>query len=168
MVILLAMVFSAQPLLAVQSFEDFLDIKGSDPNIQIQSFSIPEKVRHGDQFQIYVRVTIGEGWHIYSIDNKDHESSLPTQIRFDQNVFKAEGDWRESTPRLVMDEVLQKALKTHQGQVEFHRFHSVPSNLKPGVHHLSGILLFRACDNKICALQSKMPFRMQVEILGKK
>ncbi|MCH8208524.1 MAG: hypothetical protein IIA62_05670 [Nitrospinae bacterium] len=165
---MLTMVFSAQPLLAVQSFEDFLDIKGSDPNIQIQSFSVPEKVRHGDQFQIYVRVTIGESWHIYSMHIKDHEPSLPTQIRFDQNVFKAEGDWRESAPRLVMDEVLQKALKTHQGQVEFHRLHSVPSNLKPGVHHLSGILLFRACDNKICALQSKMPFRLQIEILGKK
>ncbi len=168
MVILLALVISAQPLLAVQSFEDFLDIKESDPNIQIQSFSIPEKVRQGDQFQIYVRVIIGESWHIYSMDIKDHEASLPTQIRFDQNDFKTEGEWGESPPRLIMDEVQQKVVKTHQGQAEFHRLHSVPSNLKPGVHHLSGILLFRACDNKICALQSKMPFRTQVEILGEK
>ncbi len=85
MVIMLALAFSAQSLSAVPSFEEFLEVKDSDPNIQIQSFSIPEKVRNGDQFQIYVSVTIGESWHIYSMDIKDQEESLSTQIRFEKN-----------------------------------------------------------------------------------
>lgn len=164
--VFLTLIFFSNSILAAPPFEEFLKIKSSDPNIQIQAFPSPDEVRPGDQFQIYVRVTIGEDWHIYAMENQDQEESLSTQIHFSESAFKSEGQWKETSPRLEMDEVLEKAVKIHKGQVEFNRLHSVPADLKPGVYSLSGILLFRACDNKVCSLPREISFKTQVEILG--
>ena len=73
----------------------------------------------------------------------------------------------ESPPKLAIDKVLQKTVNTHKGIAEFDRLHSVPAHIKPGVYGISGSLLFRACDNKICTLQREKPFRTQIKILGK-
>ena len=166
-VIVLAAFFFSQSVSAFKSFDGFLGNKGQGPQIQIQAFVSQEAVRPGERFRIYVRVTIGENWHIYSMKALDENGSLNTKILFSQNVFKPEEEWRESPPTLIMDGALQKTVNTHKGMAEFNRLHSAPTHLKPGIYAISGSLLFRACDNKICALQREKPFRTQIKILGK-
>ncbi len=164
--VIISFLFS-QPVFAFKSFGEFLDDKGQDPQIQIQAFVSQEAVRLGERFRIYVRVTIGENWHIYSMKTLDDNDLLNTKILFNQNVFKPEEGWRESPPKLAMDEVLQKTINTHKGIAEFDRLHSVPTHIKPGLYSISGSFLFRACDNKICTLQKEKSFRTQIKILGK-
>ncbi len=164
---ILSALFFAQPASAFKPFDEFLNAKGQGPQVQIQAFINPEAVRPGERFRIHIRVTIGENWHIYSMKALDENGSLNTKILFSQNVFKPEEEWRESPPTLTMDGALQKTVNTQKGMAEFNRLHSVPTHLKPGIYAISGSLLFRACDNKICALQRKKPFRTQIKILGK-
>ena len=166
-VIVLAFFFFSQTVSAFKSFDEFLDEKEQDPRLQIQAFVSPEAVRPGGRFRVHVRVTIGENWHIYSMQAFDENGTLNTKILFSQNVFKPEEEWRESPPTLTMDGALQKTVNAHKGMVEFNRLHSVPAHLKPGIYGISGFLLFRACDNKICALQKEKPFRTQIKILDK-
>lgn len=155
------------PAIAFKPFDDFINNKAQDPQVQVLAFINPEEVHPGGSFRFHLRVTIGDNWHIYSINNQDENIILNTKINFDQNIFQAEEEWKESPPKLAKDEVLQKTIKTHKGLAEFNRLHSIPSDLKPGIYNLSGSFLFRACDNKICTLEKKSSFRTQVKILNK-
>ena len=163
----LVTLFFAQSAPAFKPFDEFLDANGQDPHVQIQAFINPEAARPGERFRVHIRVTIEENWHIYSMKTLGEDDPLNTKILFDQTVFQSEEGWRESPPKLAMDEVLQKTINTHQGIAEFNRLLSVPSHLNPGVYNISGSLLFRACDNKICTLQREKSFRVHIKILGK-
>jgi hypothetical protein len=164
---ILASILFISPASAFKTFEDFLNTKSHDPQVQIQAFTNPGEVHPGESFKIHLRVNIGENWHIYSIKNQGEDELLNTKIIFDQDIFQSKEEWEESPPKLARDEVLQKTIKTHQKLAEFNRLQMAPRNLKPGVYNVSGSFLFRACDNKVCTLQKKTSFMTQVKILGK-
>ena len=164
---ILTPLFFTPSAIAFKSFDDFIEIKTQDPQVQVLAFINPEEVHPGESFRFYLRVTIGENWHIYSINNRDENAALNTKINFDQNIFPSAEEWKESPPKLANDEVLQKTIKTHKKIAEFNKLYSIPSDIKPGIYNLSGTFLFRACDNKICTLEKKTSFRTQVKILNK-
>jgi hypothetical protein len=163
---ILATLILTSPASAFKSFEEFLNTKSQDPQVQIQAFTDPEEIRPGESFKIHLRVKIGESWHIYSIENQGEDEALNTKIIFEENIFKSQEKWVESSPKLARDEVLQKTIKTHKKLAEFNRLHMAPPDLKPGIYNVSGSLLFRACDNKICTLEKKTTFSTLIKILG--
>jgi len=164
---ILATIFITSPASAFKSFEDFINNKSQGPQVQIQAFTNPGEIHPGESFKIHLRVNIGESWHIYSIENQGEDELLNTKIIIDENIFQSQEKWMESPPKIARDEVLQKTIKTHKKLAEFNRLHLAPPYLKPGNYNLSGSLLFRACDNKICTLQKKKSFMTQVKILDK-
>ena len=121
-----------------------------------------DKVRPGEIFWLHLVAILGEGWHMYSIEKQSDDETVATRIELETRVFLPQDNWRETPPKLVRDDVMEKIMKTHSGRVEFTRLFSVPKGLKPGVYPLSGTLHFRTCDNRVCTLPQAMKFQTRV------
>lgn len=163
--------FLPQILLAdeipVKSFQEkFFQSRNETIGVEVVAVADPEQVKPGGKFHLRLRVTIPEGWHIYSMKLKGDDSTLATVVRFEENTFPLVGGWEESEPRIEMDGVLQKFIKSHSRYAEFHILQKVPANAKPGVYPLIGTVVYHACDNKICNLPRELPFKTQVRVAG--
>ena len=149
---------------AFQLFEKSAPVLPPPFYLKVEAVPDPEKVQTGKRFELHVRLNLAEGWHVYSLELKGDERLLATRIRLDENVFSAEGLWKEPPPKIIMDGALQKIVKAHHGLVDFTRFFHVPDKLESGYHSISGALVVRACDNKVCTLPSEIKFSTRVLI----
>lgn len=122
------------------------------------------EVKHGESFNLYVRIALGKGWHMYSLETPKDGEDLATVINIEESVFSGQEDWKEPDPEIILDQALNKIVKTHQGTVEFRRSYLVPVDLKPGIYPVRGSILFRACDNRVCTLPNEIPFNTQVTV----
>lgn len=143
--------------------DEFLKSRAEQTQVEIQALPQPDTVAPGGTFRVFVVVTPAEGWHFYSMDTLDQEdSSFATRIRFTENPFLPAGDWEETPPVLMMDEALGRMVRVHAGRTEFSRTVSVPKNLEEAVYLVEGVLTYRVCDNRVCALPQDRPFRFHV------
>ncbi len=118
-------------------------------------------------FTLYVKIELSEGWHIYSLHAKGVEKqSLGTQIFFNSDIFVAHGLWKEPNPEIAWDGALGRVVKTHQKIVEFSRRYSAVKLLSSGPHKIRGDIVFRACNNKVCNLPRKIPYKTKINILN--
>ncbi len=145
-----------------------LSNKSSDASvgIQIEAFVDRQVLRQEETFQLNLVVTLNEGWHIYSI-HPDDDPSVPTQILIDKPTLSPGGDWEESNPTLMKDEILERLVKVHVDQAEFVRAYRVPRGLGPGHYPINGVLTFRACDNRVCTLPREVEFNAVIQVVGK-
>jgi hypothetical protein len=160
--LLLSAVLGATPGEGFESFEKFEKSKKQSLELRLEAMPDKDQVRPGDTFWLYVVGILEKGWHLYSLEKQLEDETIATRIELGNTAFKSQGDWQETPPELVRDEVLEKVMKTHSGRVEFTRLFSVPESLAPGVYLISGMLHFRTCDNRICTLPRQMPFRTRV------
>jgi hypothetical protein len=144
------------------SYQEFEKSKKQYVALQLEAMPDKEKVHPGDTFRLHLVSFLDKGWHMYSIEKQSDDETVATWIELEALVFDPQGNWRESPPKLVRDEVMEKIMKTHSGRVEFTRLFSVPKGLKPGAYPLSGTLHFRTCDNRICTLPQEMKFQTRV------
>ncbi|MFQ5449265.1 MAG: hypothetical protein ACE5E9_01480 [Nitrospinaceae bacterium] len=164
----LALIFSGLPVWAHSSLEAFSRSRNPAVPVEVQSITDPGRLKPGESFHLHVLVKLGGGWHIYSMKTPGEDESLATQIQFLKNIFPPRGPWREPEPEIIKDRALDKVVRTFHGTVEFIRVLGVPKDLEPGLYSIAGHVVFRACDNKICNLPSKIPFAAQVRVLGEK
>jgi DsbC/DsbD-like thiol-disulfide interchange protein len=164
--------FLPQLLLAdeipVKSFQEkFFQPRNETLGVEVVAVADPEQIKPGEKFQLRLRMTIPEGWHIYSLKLEGEDAALATAIRFEENIFPILGKWEETEPRMEMDEVLQKATKSHSRYAEFNVQQKIPKNTKPGTYPLAGTVVYHACDNKICTLPKELPFKTQVNVTAR-
>ena len=126
----------------------------------------PEQVNPGARFYLRLRVTIPEGWHIYSMQLEGENSQLATIIRFNENAFPILGKWEESSPQIERDEVLQKIVKSHSLYAEFNLLQHVPEAVAQGDYFISGMIVYHACDNKVCTLPKELPFKTRIGVVS--
>ena len=131
-------------------------------------FADPVVAKPGEDFDLHLSVKLSQGWHIYSLESQDRGEALATQIRLNENVFQAKGQWLEPKPTITLDGALNKVVKIHEDAVRFNRNLRVPGHIKPGIYSISGNIEFRACDNKICSLPKEVGFQTQFRVLGEK
>ncbi|MDH5763389.1 MAG: protein-disulfide reductase DsbD N-terminal domain-containing protein [Nitrospinota bacterium] len=144
------------------SYQDFEKSKNHSLPLKLSSLSDKERVRSGETFWLYVVAVLDKGWHLYSLEKQSEDGSVATRIEMEKMVFDPQSSWQETPPTLVRDEVMEKIMKTHSGQVEFSRLFSVPAGLPPGVYPITGTLRFRSCDNRICTLPQTARFQTRV------
>jgi hypothetical protein len=144
------------------SYQKFEKSKKQYLALQLEAMPDKEKVRPGETFMLHLVAFLDKGWHMYSVEKQSDDETVATRIELEALVFDPQSNWRESPPKLVRDEVMEKIMKTHSGRVEFTRLFSVPKGLKPGAYPLSGTLHFRTCDNRICTLPQEMKFQTRV------
>lgn len=162
MVIILFCLGSGSPGYGFESYQQFQKSKKLNQPLKLEALPGKDLVRPGDTFWLYVVAVLDKGWHMYSIEKQSRDETVATLIKLERLVFHAEGPWRETPPKLVRDEILQKVMKTHSGRVEFTRLLRVPEGLKPGEYPISGTVRFRTCDNHICTLPQTKRFQTRV------
>ena len=152
---------------ATLPFQEFKGDLGSSAYPKLRVIVEPENISLGGRFALYLKMEVGEGWHIYSLDAKGaEEESLATRITLHSNSFVPHGLWQEPHPLIVWDGALERVVKTHERIVEFRRWYSLVDSLTLGSHEIRGVIVFRACNNKICNLPKKISFKAQVNVIG--
>ena len=69
---------------------------------------------------------------------------------------------------IAWDGALEKVVQTHQQLVEFRRWYSVIKPLDSGLYQISGSVIFRACNNKVCNLPKKISYETKINVLSDK
>ena len=154
--------FVASPASAFQSFEEFNQSRENPVNIGVEAIPEPARVDSGERFTLIVRVHLNEGWHIYSMRLQGKDKSLSTRIRMEKNFFLPMEAWKETSPEIMLDEALDKVVNIHKTGAEFSLEYEVPPALKQGKYPLGGTLVYRACDNRACALPDSLEFQTYV------
>ena len=121
-------------------------------------------VFQSEKFKLHLSVLIEEGWHIYSLHPFQGSDSLVTQILVDKNSFQSQDGWKGPDPVLIKDGALGKIVKGYKGHIEFSKTYLVPDNIGTQVHSVAGNIIFRACNNRICTLPRKLPFRKKISV----
>lgn len=155
---------TAQPAAGLPLFEQF-QREYREVHLVITSTTVPNPVKPGGRFHLYVQVHLPQGWHIYSMQNR--EDTLPTRIRLEDIPFMPQGGWKESPPQMAMDGVLQEMIQAHEKTAEFTLALQTPEDLRSGPYLISGILTYRLCDNKVCFLPRELPFQTRVQVAFK-
>jgi hypothetical protein len=147
---------------AFDSYQKFEKFKKQYLALRLEAMPDKEKVHSGETFWLHLVSILDKGWHMYSLEKQSDDETVATRIELEAVVFDPQGNWQESPPKLVRDDVMEKIMKTHSGRVEFTHQFSVPKGLKPGAYPLSGALHFRTCDNRICTLPQEVKFQTRV------
>ena len=134
------------------------------PSIKVSVLSSKSVVFPGEEFKLYVSVIIEEGWHIYSLSPFPESELLETKVLMDEHVFKEQGAWKEPNPILIQDGAIGRIVKGHKGNIEFSRTYLVPVELTNKKDFINGKLVVRSCDNQVCSLPQKLPFRSVVQV----
>ncbi len=153
---------------AFQQFNLPFDHQQTNHDVRIWAISDLSQAKPGESFNLYVRVELEKGWHIYSLEAQGDGAGLATTIRTEENLFFGQGKWHEPDPEIILDRALDKVVKSHRGGVEFRRTYLVNAGLKPGIYPINGIIRFRACDNKVCTLPKGIPFNTKMKVVSGK
>jgi hypothetical protein len=153
---------AGSPGYGFDSHQNFVKSNKQNRPLQLEVMPDKGKVRPGETFWLHLVAFLGEGRHMYSLEQQSDDETVATRIELEALVFDPQGNWQEMPPKLVRDGVMEKIMKTHSGRVEFSHLFSVPQGIKPGVYPLSGTLHFRTCDNRICTLPQEMMFKTRV------
>jgi DsbC/DsbD-like thiol-disulfide interchange protein len=153
---------------AFQQFDSPFDYQQTNHDVRILAISDLSQAKTGESFNLYVRIELEKGWHIYSLEAQEGGENLATTIRTKENLFLGQGKWHEPDPEIILDQALDKVVKTHRGGVEFRRTYLVNAGLKSGIYPINGIIRFRACDNKVCTLPKEIPFSTKMRVVSEK
>ena len=167
---LLAVVLSAPTVGAIPLVEKFQKNSKQDLiHFKLKAIVAPEAVKSGGQFSLYIKIELREGWHVYSLNAKGvEEPPMATKIFMNSDMFTPLGLWEEPTPIIAWDGALERVVKTHKNVVEFRRLYSATELLATGSYPITGEIVFRACNNKVCNLPQKISYRTQIDILSHK
>ena len=137
--------------------------------IKLTAIVDPQSVKPGSRFALYIKVELSAGWHIYSLYSKGVEKQpLATKIFLNSAMLVPHGQWEEPTPVIAWDGALEKVVQTHQQLVEFRRWYSVIKPLDSGLYQISGSIVFRACNNKVCNLPKTIRYETKINVLSNK
>ncbi len=156
-------VLNAEPLRNFKSFQDFFYQQLNPVSIEAVALFENDFLRPGETFDLWIRLDIQEGWHVYSLEVLGHPQ-LSTQIRIHSNAFIPVSNWQESTPQMRYDKLLQKTVKSHVKKAEFNSSQIVPESTPSGNYTIAGSLTYSACNNTICTLPKVSPFHTRVVV----
>ena len=160
--------FIVPTVAATPPFQDYKDDLVLSDRPELVAIIEPKSINPKGQFMLHVKMNLREGWHIYSLEAKrGKEESLATRITLSSGLFLPQGPWAESSPTMSWDGVLEKMVKIHGHTAEFSRRYTVAKSIAPGSYWIKGIITFSACDNKICTLPQKMPFKVEIKVMGR-
>ena len=160
-------VFSA-PFLSESLAGSFSPFSSSEPPslsqrslVDVSAAADPSSVFPGTVFRLHVQVVISSGSHIYSL-TEGVEEDLATKVLVSQPSLQPKGEWQESPPQIIFDDVLQRAVKTHENIAEFIRDFAAP--LESFDEKIVGSLIYRLCDNRTCSMPKTAEFETPIRI----
>lgn len=107
--------------------------------------------------EVYLKATIQNGWHIYSMQVSG--GPIPTSFRFSTSKsYHLIGNTVASKPLIKYDKVLKKNLTFFEREVVFKQRIKL---LKPNVV-VNGLLEFMVCSEKVCLPAEEVAFKIPV------
>lgn len=107
--------------------------------------------------EVYLKATIQNGWHIYSMQVSG--GPIPTSFHFSPSKsYSLIGKTVQPKPLTKYDKVLQKNLTFFEREVVFKQHIKL---LKPNVA-VSGVLEFMVCSDKSCLPAEEVAFKIPV------
>ena len=161
----MANIFIVSNAKAIPPFQEFENDFGSTVHFKLMAIVDPENVRLGDRFALHVKIEMSEGWHIYSLNAEGPDKELlATKITLHSDSFVPQGLWEEPTPTIGWDGALERVVKKHEQIVEFRRWYHAVESVAPGSYEIKGVIVFRACNNKICNLPREISFKTEINV----
>lgn len=117
----------------------------------------------GDAITIKVVLEIDEGWHLYG-ENPESEFLLASTVTVDASEQVAIGKMKSPQAQSKLDPILQQALSTYSGRIEFEVPLTIGSNAKPGKIPLSISVKTQACDKNRCLPPQSTSFALEIEV----
>ena len=151
--------------LAFQSPEDFKKAPSPNSSIKIIALTDPSVLKEGKAFNLFVRIQVESGWHIYAMNLAEEDQRLATRVVLEGDWLEPQGPWVETPPKLVFDGALNKGILIHSKTAQFHRTHRIAGSLAKGSHPIIGALWVRACNNRICTMPKKLDFSTSIQVL---
>ena len=127
----------------------------------------PSTIQSGEIFNVTVRATIKEKWHLYSIKPIEIEGPKPNSTTFSSgsNNLAIAGDIIEPDPEVSYDPNFDVELGWHSNTADF----IVPVALRPELQGEQAYTInvrFQACDDRSCLAPTTEPIEGTIELAG--
>lgn len=101
-----------------------------------------------DKTKIIARVTMDEGWHVYSITTPDTSFIIGTEFNFTPNEnYRLAGPLQEPEPHTEFDPMFEETLSWHSDEVEFVQ---VIEKLSTGDFEVEAEFVYQTCNDETC------------------
>jgi hypothetical protein len=113
-------------------------------------------------YEIHMKATIQNGWHLYSQNQPDDAVNLPTEFTINANpLFTKEGKIKEVGKMEVMkDKTLGISANQYANTVDFVQKIKLKGNVKT---NFTGNVEFQTCDDKKCLPAKKVNFNVVIQ-----
>ena len=113
-------------------------------------------------YEIHMKATIQDRWHLYSQSQPEEAIAIPTLFTISPNpLFKADGKIKELGKMEVMkDATLGISANQYSQTVDFVQKIKLKANVKT---NFSGNLEYQTCDDKKCLPPKKVNFSVAVK-----
>jgi hypothetical protein len=116
-------------------------------------------------YELYIKATIDEGWHIYS-QTTPRGGPLPTTIRFLKNPLLnlQDGIREEGNMVIYHDKGFDVDVYAFSEEVNFIQVVKLKGNLSGSLKtRINGTIEFMACTNERCLAPEKKPFSIEIK-----
>ena len=151
--------------LAFQSPENFKQDSTSISSIKVTALANPSALKEGEAFNLFVRIHVASGWHIYAMNLAEEDQTLATRVALEVDWLEPQGAWVETPPKLIFDGALNKGILVHSKTAQFHRTHRIAGSLVTGSHPINGALWVRACNNRVCTMPKRLDFSTSIQVI---
>jgi thiol:disulfide interchange protein DsbD len=130
----------------------------------------PKQVPPGGTITLSVKATIGQGWHIYTLDQPelpDGGGPLPTAIVVEEaGGLKPLGQGFDALPPKVAREKQfgDAELRYYENEAVWTRRFEVPATASPGPIKITGQIGFQICTERVCDFPTGLKFQGQVDV----
>jgi thiol:disulfide interchange protein DsbD len=113
-------------------------------------------------YEIHMKATIQEGWHLYSQKQPDDAIAIPTAFTVRPNpLFKPDGKIREvGKMELMKDAALGISANQYSNTVDFVQKIKLKSNVKTS---FTGKVEYQTCDDKKCLPAKTVNFNIAIK-----
>jgi DsbC/DsbD-like thiol-disulfide interchange protein len=134
--------------------------------VRVETFISRDGVQAGETIQAALRVTISDGWHIYSNELAD-EFLLPTSFSLEiPPGFKLiESSFPVPVKRKF--DYAETELSVYEGEVFFGTLLQTDAALQPGKFEIPGQFSYQACDLATCLPPKVIDFKIVIPVVAK-
>jgi len=113
-------------------------------------------------YEIHMKATIQDGWHLYSQKQPDDAIAIPTSFTVRANpLFKPDGKINEvGKMELMKDAELGISANQYSNTVDFVQKIKLKSSVKTS---FNGIVEYQTCDDKKCLPAKKINFSVAIK-----
>jgi DsbC/DsbD-like thiol-disulfide interchange protein len=134
--------------------------------VRVETFISRDGIQAGETIQAALRVTISDGWHIYSNELAD-EFLLPTSFSLEvpPGITLIESSF--PVPVKQKFDYAETELSVYEGEALFGALLQTDVALQPGKFEIPGQFSYQACDLATCLPPKVIDFKIVIPVVAK-